>query len=125
MTQAAEVLEPRVVKVSSKRQITIPIEYYTQKNFSEYALITWTENGMEIQPVPIDDDDLDVRVLTSLVDQGYEGEELIQAFAKAKKKVVSLKRAFVQAEEDIRAGRVYEDVNAMMDKVAKKHGLDC
>ena len=38
--------KPQAIKISSKRQITIPAKIYEKAGFGDYALCTWTDKGM-------------------------------------------------------------------------------
>lgn len=123
MAEAAKVLaEPQIIKISSKRQITIPAKIYQEAGYKEYALCTWTDKGMFIQPLEVDDEDVTVDILRYLVEEGYEGEELISQYKSMKKKVVSIKDKLDEAEHDVAEGRVdsYENMRA---RIREKHGL--
>ena len=95
--------EPQTIKISSKRQITIPAQAYKDLHFGEYALCTWTERGILIQPLTVDDEDISVGILRDLVRQGFEGEELVQRYAAEQKKLGPLFKELLQkAEEELR-----------------------
>lgn len=44
-------MAPQRIKVSSKRQITIPAKAYKDMGFTEYALIEQTDEGLLIKPL--------------------------------------------------------------------------
>ena len=119
---AAVLTEPQIIKISSKRQITIPARAYQEAGFKEYALCTWTDEGMVIQPLDVDDEDVTVDILRYLIEQGCEGEDLIEQYKAMKKKVVSVKDKLDEAERDIAEGRVdsYENMRA---RIRKKYGI--
>ena len=81
--------EKKTVKISSKRQITIPSKVYTNMNFNEYALCTVTDQGLLIQPFDFKDEDISVGILRELISQGFDGEELIEQYKTVKKKLYS------------------------------------
>ena len=116
----AALAEPQTIKISSKRQITIPAKYYEAAGFGEYALCTWTDQGILLQPLDVDDEDVTVDILRSLVKQGFEGEELIERYQEAKRKIVSVRRKLEEAELDVSEGRVdtYEN---MRDRIRQKY----
>lgn len=118
----AALAEPQTIKISSKRQITIPAKYYEAAGFGEYALCTWTEQGILLQPLDVDDEDVTVDILRSLVKQGFEGEELIERYQETKRKIVSVRRKLEEAERDVSDGRVdtYEN---MHDRIRQKYGV--
>ena len=69
----AALAEPLTVKISSKRQITIPAKIYKGAGFKDYALCTWTDKGMFLQPLDVEDEDVTVDILRYLIEEGYEG----------------------------------------------------
>ena len=121
-TALAALAEPQTIKISSKRQITIPAKYYEAAGFGEYALCTWTDQGILLQPLDVDDEDVTVDILRSLVKQGFEGEELIERYQETKRKIVSVRRKLEEAERDVSDGRVdtYEN---MRDRIRQKYGV--
>lgn len=114
---------PRRVKISSKRQITIPVDVYKRQGFTEYAMLTETPDGLVIQPIELNDDDeaLTLQLLRHLIAQGYEGEELIEKYSEAKPGFVSYNKAIAQAENDIANGRV-GDASEMQERMRAKYG---
>ena len=115
---------PRRIKISSKRQITIPVDIYNRMGFSEYALITETDNGMMIQPMELADDDeqLTIQLLRYLIDKGCEGDELLRMYKELKPKFTSYYKAIERSEEDIAAGRTI-DFDEMQERLSGKYGL--
>ena len=81
--------EKRTVRISSKRQITIPSKVYSEMNFNEYALCTVTDQGLLIQPFNVDDEDISVGILRELVSQGFDGEDLIEQYKLVKRRFYS------------------------------------
>ena len=115
---------PRQVKISSKRQITIPVDIYARHGFAEYALITETANGFTIEPMKLvdDDEELTLKLLRHLVDQGCEGDELIARYQEIKPRLVSYQKAIERSEADIEAGRVI-GFDEMQSRLRDKYGL--
>lgn len=113
-----DVRVPRRLKISSKRQITIPKDIFDNHGFNEYALLTETEEGFSIQPVSLaaDDEELTVKLLQYLIEQGCEGEELIEQYQDMKPKFLAFKRAIERSEADIAAGRVigFDEMQRLM-----------
>ena len=98
--------EPRVIKVSSKRQITIPAEVYEAAGFSDYALASWTEDGLVIQPIDVSDEDSSVKILRMLLAQGYDGEALIDEYEKVRRKIAAFDLKVGAALDDTEHGSV-------------------
>jgi hypothetical protein len=114
--------ESQVVKISSKRQITIPSKCYEEAGFGDYALCTWSETGLTLEPIAVDDEDLTVDILRHLIAQGVEGDDLIAKYQEMKKKIVSVKNKLQEAEQDIEDGNV-DSWDGMMKRVREKNGL--
>ena len=62
----AALTEPLSIKISSKRQIAIPA-----KAFKDYALCTWTDKGIFLQPLDVEDEDVTIGILRYLINEGY------------------------------------------------------
>lgn len=119
---SAALAEPLAIKISSKRQITIPAKAYEEAGFKDYALCTWTDKGMFLQPLDVEDEDVTIDILRYLINEGYEGEDLIAQYKAMKKKVVSVKDKLDEAERDIAEGRV-GSAREMQNRMREKYGL--
>ena len=115
---------PRRVKISSKRQITIPIDVYERQGFAEYALLSETPHGLVLEPITLTDDDeeLTIRLLKYLVEQGCEGDDLIAKYEELKPKFVSYYKAVERSEADIAEDRLV-DFETMQARMRQKYGL--
>ena len=118
----AALAEPLAIKISSKRQITIPAKAYEEAGFKDYALCTWSDKGMFLQPLDVEDEDVTIDILRYLINEGYEGEDLIAQYKAMKKKVVSVKDKLDEAERDIAEGRV-GTAREMQNRMREKYGL--
>ena len=119
---SAALAEPLAIKIASKRQITIPAKAYEEAGFKDYALCTWTDKGMFLQPLDVEDEDVTIDILRYLINEGYEGEDLIAQYKAMKKKVVSVKDKLDEAERDIAEGRV-GSAREMQNRMREKYGL--
>lgn len=61
---------------------------------SEYALIQWSPGGVEIRSLDVRYRDLTVQVLLYLIEQGYAGDELLDAYRNSANELY----AFLQRE---------------------------
>ena len=118
----AALAEPLAINISSKRQITIPAKAYEEAGFKDYALCTWSDKGMFLQPLDVEDEDVTIDILRYLINEGYEGEDLIAQYKAMKKKVVSVKDKLDEAERDIAEGRV-GSAREMQNRMREKYGL--
>lgn len=115
---------PRRVKISSKRQITIPADIFKRHGFAEYALLTETPDGLALEPFELADSDekLTLTLLRYLMDNGYEGDELLEKYVEIKPKFISYYNAIERSEADIAARRV-KDFDEVQQAMREKYGL--
>ena len=67
----AALTEPLSIKISSKRQIAITAKAYEEAGFKDYALCTWTDKGIFLQPLDVEDEDVTIGILRYLINEGY------------------------------------------------------
>ena len=112
--------DPQMIKISSKRQITIPARWYKEGGFKEYALCTWTDDGLLLQPLDASSKDsavdATIDILRALIAQGYEGDELLDRYQRAIAQTALLQEKIARAENDISEGRVapYENTRQLI-----------
>jgi len=70
----------RRISVSSKKQITIPKDFYDALGIGDEVLIELAENKLIIRPIREDHVDFSDLILKDLINEGYTGEELYEAF---------------------------------------------
>ena len=124
MAQAAQAEQARpvqTIKISSKRQITIPAKWYREKQFTDYALVELTDEGILIKPIEVDREDVTMNILRQLVAEGYSGDELIDRYEELCNKVVPIEKPTAselkQLEEVTPKGRsVGEFMREMLEK---------
>ncbi|MBQ9069564.1 MAG: delta-aminolevulinic acid dehydratase [Eggerthellaceae bacterium] len=121
---AEELDEPKRIKISSKRQITIPATTYEKYGFAEYAYLEETEEGLFISPLNLasEDEELTEQLLRYLIDKGYEGEGLIARYKEIKPMFFSIHKAVKRSEEDIAAGRV-RPAKEVQEELRMQYGL--
>lgn len=129
MTQAVlqtpprkQAFSPQTIRISSKRQITIPAQLYRDMGFTDYAWIEETDEGLLIKPLKTKNEDVSLSILRKLVEDGFEGDELLKKYEEVYPKVLDFHDKLTEAEDDIRKGRVHnaEDVQQEM---RAKYGL--
>ncbi|MDO4289924.1 MAG: nucleotidyltransferase domain-containing protein [Eggerthellaceae bacterium] len=98
--------KPQTIRISSKRQITIPSKLYKEKGFAEYARIEETPEGLLITPASPDEEDASLLILRQLVDEGFEGESLIERYKQARAGVLGAKKVADGACEERCASEV-------------------
>jgi len=81
-------MEFKRIKVSGKRQITIPKNFFEKLNLGEEVDCIFDKDRGEIIIRPhVKDDDFSEFILADLIDQGYAGDALLSEFKRMKKKV--------------------------------------
>ncbi|MED4924816.1 hypothetical protein P9743_11635 [Anoxybacillus geothermalis] len=70
----------RRISVSSKKQITIPKDFYDALGIGDEVLIELADNKLIIRPIREDRVDFSDLILKDLINEGYTGEELYEEF---------------------------------------------
>lgn len=81
--ERVNVLEPKKTKrvsISSKRQISIPKEFYDALDLGRDVNIELYHNRLVIKPGNDNSEDFSGEILQDLIDEGYAGNELVQEF---------------------------------------------
>lgn len=68
------------VSVSSKRQISIPKEFFDELEIEKEIIMELRGNQLVIKPIHEADDDFSSDILKDLIEEGYGGEELLREF---------------------------------------------
>ena len=74
----------RRIKVSRQRQINIPKDFYDALDIADEAFIEFTGKEIIIRPADYEKVDFSEDILKDLVQQGYNGEALINRFVQIK-----------------------------------------
>lgn len=81
-------MERKMIRISGKRQITIPQKYYDKLGFDTEAECILRGNELVIRPVSErSGGELAEAVLADLIAKGYQGETLLARFKDAQKKI--------------------------------------
>lgn len=76
----------RQIKVSEKRQITIPKQFFDKLGIGGEMICELRGNEIVLRRIP-QTEDFSEEILKDLVAQGFEGENLIREFQKVKSKI--------------------------------------
>lgn len=79
-------ISTKQIRVSDKRQITIPKRFYERLGMEDSLICELRGNEIILRPAPIEED-FSAEILKEIVNEGYEGEELIAAFQERKSKI--------------------------------------
>ena len=75
----------RRARVSKKRQITIPKDFFDALHISDETTLEYTGDAIVIRPAQRETVDFSVHILEDLTKQGYTGSELVMKFAEMKR----------------------------------------
>lgn len=75
------------IAVSQKRQITIPIEFYTSLGMDKEVECYVQNNVLIIRPVRDIDGSFDEEILSDLIARGFSGEELLTEFKAVRRQI--------------------------------------
>jgi bifunctional DNA-binding transcriptional regulator/antitoxin component of YhaV-PrlF toxin-antitoxin module len=74
----------KLVSISSKRQLSIPKEFYDELGLGKEILLELFNNQLVIKPLREDIEDFSEEILSDLLREGYEGDELMEEFKRRK-----------------------------------------
>lgn len=99
-----EQMERKIISVSKKRQITIPLKYYKHLGLDNEVECTLEDGAIVIRPLNRDSGEFSVEILKDLIAQGYSGDELIQKFEIQSKNVKKAVTNMLEEADAIAAG---------------------
>ncbi|SHK41445.1 AbrB/MazE/SpoVT family DNA-binding domain-containing protein [Paramaledivibacter caminithermalis] len=90
-------MDRKIISVSKKRQITIPLKFYKHLGLDNQVECTLEDDSIVIRPLNRDSGEFSVEILKDLIAQGYSGNELIKKFEAQSK---NIKKAITHMLED-------------------------
>ena len=87
MTMITKQKEKKRIRISQKRQITIPQKFYEQLGFSDSAECTVKGDSLVITPVKVTSGEFADLILEDLVKEGYSGDSLVEEFRNRQRKI--------------------------------------
>lgn len=86
------------MRISDKRQLTIPKNFFDQAGFGKEAMVEFDSVGKRLIVKPISESDgfdFSDEILKDLIERGFEGQELLEEFKNVKTQIPeALKRVF-------------------------------
>lgn len=111
----------RRVMVSSKRQISIPKDFYDAIGLGNEITMELLNNRLIIRPVREASDDFSEEILSDLIDEGYNGDELKKAFAERR---AMLTPAVDHLIKDARNSKSYDSFEDMLEDTVDEEDED-
>ena len=111
----------KTIRISEKRQLTIPQKFFEALGFSSEAECILRGNELVIRPVKEQSGgEFAEQILADLIKQGFTGEKLLKEFKKTQKKVrPAVEAMLAQAEQAAHGeseGFSYDDVFGTEEK---------
>ena len=99
--------ERKIISVSSKRQLTIPLKYYELLGFDNEAECILQNDGLFVRPLQTSGGtEFSEQILADLISQGYEGKDLFEAFKLHSKSIQSAVKQMVhETDEFAKSGK--------------------
>lgn len=104
-------MDRKLLRVSSKRQITIPQAFFTKLGLSDQVDCILHGNELILRPVKRDTGgEFAEQILSDLIAEGFSGEDLLQKFKERQAQVRPAVEAMIaQAEGAAQGTEVYEN----------------
>jgi|LSQX01.1.fsa_nt_gb bifunctional DNA-binding transcriptional regulator/antitoxin component of YhaV-PrlF toxin-antitoxin module len=102
----ADSRKSKVISVSKKRQITIPLEFYDELKLGNEVECLLVGEKIVIQPLRRDTSDFSVEILKDLLYQGYSGKELLIKFEEQSKDIKGAIEKLREEADAIAAGEI-------------------
>jgi len=80
-------MDRKIISVSKKRQITIPLKYYKHLGLDNEVECTLEDGAIVIRPLKREPSEFSVEILKDLINQGYSGDELVKQFEAQSKNI--------------------------------------
>ncbi len=109
-------MQKRRINVSSKRQITIPLQFYNELGIGSEVECFINDGVLVIRPVPETGGTFAVEILDDLVKQGFKGPELVAKFKELNGKVRTAVEMMI-SEAESEAGKIEDDGNAKVAEI--------
>ena len=113
------ITDRKIISVSRKRQITIPLQFYNQLDLGSEVECLLEDGKIIIQPLHREPSEFSVEILRDLVSQGYSGDELVEEFETQSN---NIKRAVSHMLEEADAIAAGEKPAASFDEIFGSEG---
>ena len=99
-----EQIDSKIISVSKKRQITIPLKYFKQLGIDSEVECSLVDGAMVIRPLNRDSGEFSVEILKDLISQGYTGDKLVEKFEEQNKNIRKAITTILEEADAIAAG---------------------
>lgn len=110
--------KPKRISVSSKRQITIPKEFYDKLNIGNEVICEVVDGELIIKPIE-ENVDFSQFILRELISEGYEaGDGLVEEFARRKSQMNPALHQMITEERD---HKTYSNTDTFFNELDEDH----
>ena len=99
------VMDRKIINVTGKRQVTIPLKFYERLSFAKEVECFLTEDAIILRPLNHTDDSFAMEILRDLVSQGLQGEELLNKFAEQQQNIKRAVGMLIEEADEIASGK--------------------
>lgn len=115
MVKGSISMEMKKVSISTKRQITIPLKFFTMLGFDTEAECMVRGNELVLRPARNNaGGEFAEQILADLISQGYSGNELLEQFKKAQNRIRPAVEKMITEAERVAVSEsdyvLYEDI---------------
>lgn len=104
------------IAVSSKRQISIPKEFFDSLNIGNEVMIELEENKMVIRPIRENGNDFSEYILKDLIAEGFEGEKLVSEFIYRKSQIKPAVSRMIAEEREKASEYSSDNLNSLFEE---------
>ncbi|MCK5758318.1 MAG: AbrB/MazE/SpoVT family DNA-binding domain-containing protein [Clostridiales bacterium] len=98
--------DKKYIRISSKRQITIPQKYYDELGFEDRAECILNDGVLTIRPVRENVGfDFSEQILADLIAEGYSGDELLKKFKVKSSEIKDAMHGLMDTADNIAEGK--------------------
>ncbi len=115
LDKRSDIMESKIIKVSNKRQITIPQKFYDKLNIDQEIECTITNSEIILRPI-YRETEFAEEILKDLIDKGLEGTQLLDEFRKTRAKVKPAIRRMIE-EADTLAKKSHGSGDDKLNKI--------
>ncbi|MCL1820791.1 MAG: AbrB/MazE/SpoVT family DNA-binding domain-containing protein [Oscillospiraceae bacterium] len=101
----SSVMERKIINVTGKRQVTIPLKFYEKLSFGKEIECFLTDDAVVLRPFSNSDDGFTMEILKDLISQGFNGDELLVKFAEQRNKVKKAIGLLIDEADEIAGGK--------------------
>lgn len=98
-------LERKIINVTGKRQVTIPLKFYERLRLGKEVECLLTDDAIILRPLAASEDNFSMEILKDLVSQGYSGDELLFKFTEQRDSIKKAICIMVDEADEIAEGK--------------------